>query len=199
MNFLVFVRIVLTNGVSMSVRGAVKDVIDAAVTSTDSKLVKGFLSATKALAKRSSTDATKFPASQRATPKQKVHALNLAKVALTEFPRRDLHYNTWKVLRAEYGKLAKEERLRRHGLPVSDSDFEPQPLLWCTGLVDGCKERYLYLEHHRVMLRAVWHRKPPFGQSLHDRAVELQAAAVADAGYVELDWPEDVAEHEVFG
>ena len=50
----------LTNSVSMSVRGAVKDVIDAAVTSTDSKLVKAFRAATKAPAKRSSADATKL-------------------------------------------------------------------------------------------------------------------------------------------
>ena len=189
----------LTSSVSMSVRGAVKDVIDAAVTSTDSKLVKAFRAATKAPAKRSSADAAKFSASQRATPKQKVEALTLAKVACGEFPRRDLHFGTWKSVRAEYGKRAKAERLRRHGLPVTSPDFEPQPLLWCTGLVDGCKERYLFLEHHRGTLRAVWHRKPPFGQSLHDWAVELQAAAVAEAGYAEAEWPEDVAELEVFG
>ena len=189
----------LTSSVSMSVRGAVKDVIDAAVTSTDSKLVKAFRAATKAPAKRSSADAAKFPASQRATPKQKVEALTLAKVACDEFPRRDLHYNTWKSVRPEYGKRAKAERLRRHALPVASPDFEPQPLLWCTGLVDGCKERYLHLEHHRAMLREVWHSKPPFGQSLHDWAVELQAAAVAEAGYVETEWPEDAAELEVFG
>ena len=189
----------LTSSVSMSVRGAVKDVIDAAVTSADSKLVKAFRAATKAPAKRSSADAAKFPVSQRATPKQKVEALTLAKVACEEFPRRDLHYNTWKSVKSENGKRAKAERLLRHSLPVTSPDFEPQPLLWCTGLVDGCKERYLYLEHHRAMLREVWHRKPPFGQSLHDWAVELQAAAVAEAGYVEVEWPEDVAELEVFG
>ena len=189
----------LTSSVSMSVRGAVKDVIDAAVTSTDSKLVKAFRAATKAPAKRSSADATKFPASQRATPKQKVEALTLAKVACEEFPRRDLHYNSWKVVRSEYGKRAKAERLRRHSLPASSADFEPQPLLWCSGLSDGCKERYLYLEQHRAMLREVWHHKPPFGKSLHDWSVEVQASAVAEAGYVELDWPEDAAEHEVFG
>ena len=205
----------LTSSVSMSVRGAVKDVIDAAVTSTDSKLVKdvidaavtstdsklvkAFRAATKAPAKRSSADAAKFPASQRATPKQKVEALTLAKVACDEFPRRDLHYNTWKSVRPEYGKRAKAERLRRHALPVTSPDFEPQPLLWCTGLVDGCKERYLHLEHHRAMLREVWHSKPPFGQSLHDWAVELQAAAVAEAGYVETEWPEYAAELEVLG
>ena len=183
----------------MSLRGAVKDVSDAAVTSADSKLVKAFRAATKAPAKRSSADAAKFPVSQRATPKQKVEALTLAKVACEEFPRRDLHYNTWKSVKSENGKRAKAERLLRHSLPVTSPDFEPQPLLWCTGLVDGCKERYLYLEHHRAMLREVWHRKPPFGQSLHDWAVELQAAAVAEAGYVEAEWPEDVAELEVFG
>ena len=154
----------LTSSVSLSVRGAVKDVIDAAVTSADSKLVKAFRAATKAPAKRSSADAAKFPLSQRATPKQKVEALILAKVACEEFPGRDLHYNTWKSVKSEFGKRAKAERLRRHGLDVSSPDFEPQPLLWCTGLVDGCKERYLYLERHRSMLRAVWHRKPPFGQ-----------------------------------
>lgn len=49
------------------------------------------------------------------------------------------------------------------------------------------------------MLRAVWHRKPPFGQSLHDWAVELQAGAKAETGYVEVEWPEDAAELEVFG
>ena len=189
----------LTSSVSMSVRGAVKDVIDAAVTSADSKLVKAFRAATKAPAKRSSADAAKFPTSQRATPKQKVEALSLAKVACEEFPSRDLHFNTWKSMRVKYGKAAKAERLRCHALPASGPDFEPQPLLWCTGLIDGCKERYLYLEHHRGMLREVWHRKPSFGQSLHDQAVELQATAVAEVGYVELDWPEDAAEHEVFG
>ena len=189
----------LTSSVSLSVRGAVKDVIDAAVTSADSKLVKAFRAATKAPAKRSSADAAKFPLSQRATPKQKVEALSLAKVACEEFPGRDLHYNTWKSVKSEFGKRAKAERLRRHGLDVSSPDFEPQPLLWCTGLVDGCKERYLYLERHRTMLRAVWHRKPPFGQSLHDWAVELQAGAKAEAGYVEAEWPEDAAELEVFG
>ena len=189
----------LTSSVSLSVRGAVKDVIDAAVTSADSKLVKAFRAATKAPAKRSSADAAKFPLSQRATPKQKVEALSLAKVACEEFPGRDLHYNTWKSVKSEFGKRAKAERLRRHGLDVSSPDFEPQPLLWCTGLVDGCKERYLYLERHRSMLRAVWHRKPPFGQSLHDWAVELQAGAKAEAGYVEAEWPEDAAELEVFG
>ena len=189
----------LTSSVSLSVRGAVKDVIDAAVTSADSKLVKAFRAATKAPAKRSSADAAKFPLSQRATPKQKVEALILAKVACEEFPGRDLHYNTWKSVKSEFGKRAKAERLRRHGLDVSSPDFEPQPLLWCTGLVDGCKERYLYLERHRTMLRAVWHRKPPFGQSLHDWAVELQAGAKAEAGYVEAEWPEDAAELEVFG
>lgn len=189
----------LTSSVSMSVRGAVKDVIDAAVTSADSKLVKAFRAATKAPAKRSSADAAKFPVSQRATPKQKVEALILAKVACEEFPGRDLHYNTWKSVKSEFGKRAKAERLRRHGLDVSSPDFEPQPLLWCTGLVDGCKERYLYLERHRTMLRAVWHRKPPFGQSLHDWAVELQAGAKTEAGYVEAEWPEDAAELEVFG
>ena len=109
------------------------------------------------------------------------------------------HEERLRPVRAEYGKRAKAERLRRHGLPVTSPDFEPQPLLWCTGLVDGCKERYLFLEHHRGLLRAVWHRKPPFGQSLHDWAVELQAAAVAEAGYAEAEWPEDVAELEVFG
>ena len=189
----------LTSSVSLSVRGAVKDVIDAAVTSADSKLVKAFRAATKAPAKRSSADAAKFPLSQRATPKQKVEALILAKVACEEFPGRDLHYNTWKSVKSEFGKRAKAERLRRHGLDVSSPDFEPQPLLWCTGLVDGCKERYLYLERHRSMLRAVWHRKPPFGQSLNDWAVELQAGAKAEAGYVEAEWPEDAAELEVFG
>jgi hypothetical protein len=189
----------LTSSVSMSVRGAVKDVIDAAVTSTDSKLVKAFRAATKAPAKRSSADAAKFPASQRATPKQKVEALTLAKVACAEFPRRDLHYNSWKVVRSEYGKRAKAERLRRHSLPASSADFEAQPLLWCSGLLDGCKERYLYLEQHRAMLREVWHHKPPFGKSLHDWSVEVQATAVSEVGYVELDWPEDAAEHEVFG
>jgi len=189
----------LTSSVSMSVRGAVKDVIDAAVTSADSKLVKAFRAATKAPAKRSSADAAKFPVSQRATPKQKVEALSLAKVACEEFPGRDLHYNTWKSVKSEFGKRAKAERLRRHGLDVASPDFESQPLLWCTGLVDGCKERYLYLERHRAMLRAVWHRKPPFGQSLHDWAVELQAGAKAETGYVEVEWPEDAAELEVFG
>jgi len=180
----------LTSSVSLSVRGAVKDVIDAAVTSTDSKLVKAFRAATKAPAKRSSADAAKFPTSQRGTPKQKVEALSLARMALEEFPNRELHYNTWKCVKSEFGKRAKAERLRRHALLVSDPDYEPQPLLWCTGLVDGCKERYLYLERHRAMLRAVWHRKPPFGQSLHDWAVELQAGARAEAGYVEAEWPE---------
>ena len=124
----------------------------------------------------------------------------MAKVAYEEFPRRDLHYNTWKCVRSEYGKRCKAERLRRHGLvDVTSPDFEPQPLLWCTGLLDGCKERYLYLERHRAMLRGVWHHKPPFGRSLNDWAVELQATAAAEAGYVEVEWPEDAAEHEVFG
>lgn len=189
----------LVSSVSLSVRGAVKDVIDAAVTSADSKLVKAFRAATKAPAKRSSSDAAKFPVSQRATPKQKVEALSLPKVACEEFPANDLHYNTWVRIRSEFGKRAKAERLRRHGLGVASPDFEPQPLLWCTGLVDGCKERYLYLDRHRGMLRAVWHDKPPFGQSLHDWAVELQAAAKAEAGYVQAEWPEDAAELEVFG
>ena len=36
-------------------------------------------------------------------------------------------------------------------------------------------------------------------KSLHDWSVEVQASAVAEAGYVELDWPEDAAEHELFG
>ena len=187
----------LSTSVSMSVRGAVKDVIDAAVTSADSKLVK-LRAATKAPEKRSSADGARLPASQRATPKQKLEALSLAKVAYEEFPRRDLHYNTWKCVRSEYGKRCKAERLRRHGLAVASSDFEPQPLLWCTGILDGCKERYLYLERHRAMLREVWHRKPPFGRSLNDWAVELQATATAEAGYVEVEWPEDAAEHEVF-
>jgi hypothetical protein len=189
----------LSTSVALSVRGAVKDVIDAAVTSADSKLVKAFRAATKAPTKRSSADAAKFPASQRATPKQKLEALSLAKVAYEEFPRRDLHYNTWKCVRSEFGKRCKAERLRRHGLAVASPDFEPQPLLWCTGLLDGCKERYLYLEQHRALLRAVWHHKPPFGRSLQDWAVELQAAAAAETGYVEVEWPEDAAEHEVFG
>ena len=189
----------LASSVSLSMRGAVKDVIDAAVTSADSKLVKAFRAATKAPAKRSSSDAAKFPVSQRATPKQKVEALSLPKVACEEFPANDLHYNTWVRIRSEFGKRAKAERLRRHGLGVASPDFEPQPLLWCTGLVDGCKERYLYLDRHRGMLRAVWHDKPPFGQSLHDWAVELQAAAKAETGYVQAEWPEDAAELEVFG
>lgn len=103
----------LTSSLSLSVRGAVKDVIDAAVTSADSKLVKAFRAATKAPAKRSSADAAKFPVSQRATPKQKVEALSLAKVACEEFPGRDLHYNTWKSVKSEFGKRAKAERLRR--------------------------------------------------------------------------------------
>lgn len=188
----------LSTSVSMSVRGAVKDVIDAAVTSADSKLVKALRAATKAPAKRSSADGARFPASQRATPKQKLEALSLAKVAYEEFPRRDLHYNTWKCVRSEYGKRCKAERLRRHALAVASPDFEPQPLLWCTGILDGCKERYLYLERHSSMLREVWHRKPPFGRSLNDWAVELQATAKTEVGYVEVEWPEDAAEHEVF-
>lgn len=137
---------------------------------------------------------------QRATPKQKLEALSLPKVAYEEFPRRDLHYNTWLRVRSEFGKLAKQERLRRHALQVADPRFEPQPLLWCTGLQDGCKERYLYLESHRMMLREVWHRTPcSGGKSLQDKAVEMQAMAVAEPGYTELQWPEDAAEYEVFG
>jgi hypothetical protein len=85
----------LTSSVSMSVRGAVKDVIDAAVTSADSKLVKAFRAATKAPAKTSNP--SEFPESQRASPKQKVNILTMAKVALSEFPQNELHFNTWEA------------------------------------------------------------------------------------------------------
>lgn len=189
----------LAYNVSLSVRGAVKDVIDAAVTSTDSKLVNAFRAATKAPAKRSSSDAAKFPATQRGTPKQQVVALSLAKVAWEEFPSHELHFDTWKSVRSEFGKRAKAERMRRHALAADNAEYEKQPLLWCTGTLDGCRERYLYLDQHMAMLRGVWHHRPPFGQSLQDWAVELQVVATAVAGYVEAEWPENAAEHEPFG
>ncbi|NCZ53448.1 MAG: hypothetical protein EBY81_06085, partial [Verrucomicrobia bacterium] len=106
----------LTSSVSMSVRGAVKDVIDAAVTSADSKLVKAFRAATKAPAKRKTSNPSEFPETQRASPKQKVNILTLAKVALSEFPQNELHFNTWEAVRSGFGKRAKAERMRCNGL-----------------------------------------------------------------------------------
>jgi prophage antirepressor-like protein len=102
----------LTSSVSMSVRGAVKDVIDAAVTSADSKLGKAFRAATKAPAKRKTSNPSEFPESQRASPKQKVNILTLAKVAMNEFPQNELHFNTWEAVKSGFGKRAKAERMR---------------------------------------------------------------------------------------
>jgi hypothetical protein len=189
----------LTSSVSMSVRGAVKDVIDAAVTSADSKLVKAFRAATKAPAKRKTSNPSEFPETQRASPKQKVNILTLAKVALSEFPQNELHFNTWEAVRSGFGKRAKAERMRCNGLGPADGAFVAQPLLWCNGVYDGCMQRYMYLESQRPLLQRVWHFTPPRGESLHDRAVRLQQAARSGPGYVKKEWPEDVMEQDPSG
>jgi hypothetical protein len=189
----------LTSSVSMSVRGAVKDVIDAAVTSADSKLVKAFRAATKAPAKRKTSNPSEFPESQRASPKQKVNILTLAKVAMNEFPQNELHFNTWEAVKSGFGKRAKAERMRCNGLGPAHGAFVAQPLLWCNGVYDGCMQRYMYLESQRPLLQRVWHFTPPRGESLHDRAVRLQQAARSGPGYVEKEWPEDVMEQDPSG
>jgi hypothetical protein len=189
----------LTSSVSMSVRGAVKDVIDAAVTSADSKLVKAFRAATKAPAKRKTSNPSEFPESQRASPKQKVNILTLAKVAMNEFPQNELHFNTWEAVKSGFGKRAKAERMRCNGLGPANGAFVAQPLLWCNGVYDGCMQRYMYLESQRPLLQRVWHFTPPRGESLHDRAVRLQQAARSGPGYVEKEWPEDVMEQDPSG
>ena len=56
------------------------------MTSADSKLVRAFRAVTKAPAKRKTSNPSEFPETQRASPKQKVNILTLAKVALSEFP-----------------------------------------------------------------------------------------------------------------
>jgi hypothetical protein len=73
----------LTHNVSMSVRGAVRDVIDAAVTSVDSKLVKAFRKATKRSAeeKKRSVAEEKFKAAEekkRASEEKKEVAITAA-------------------------------------------------------------------------------------------------------------------------
>jgi len=189
----------LTSSVSMSVRGAVKDVIDAAVTSADSKLVKAFRAATKAPAKRKTSNPSEFPETQRASPKQKVNILTLAKVALSEFPQNELHFNTWEAVRSSFGKRAKAERMRCNGLGPADGAFVAQPLLWCNGVYDGCMQRYMYLESQRPLLQRVWHFTPPRGESLLDMAVRLQQTARSAPGYVKKEWPEDVMEQDPIG
>jgi len=190
----------LPHNLAMSVRGCVKDVIDTAVTSTDSKLVKVFRAATKPPAKRKTSNPLEFPESQRASAKQKVNILTLAKVAMQEFPQNELHYNTWEMVRSCFGKRSKAERLRCNALGPADGAFVAQPLLWCNGVYDGCTQRYMYLESHRQLLQRIWHwSPPPRGESLHDMAVRVQKTARSTPGYVEKEWPEDVMEQDPSG
>ena len=194
----------LPHNLALSVRGCVKDVIDAAVTNVDSRLVKALRAATKLPPKRKTSNPSEFPEAQRASPKQKVNILTLAKVALNEFarnalPQNELHYNTWEVVRSCFGKRAKVERLRCNALRPVDGAFVAQPLLWCNGVYDGCMQRYMYLESQMLLLRRVWHFTPPRGESLHDMAMRLQQAASAVPGYVEKEWPEDVMEQDPSG
>jgi hypothetical protein len=150
-------------------------------------------------AKRKTSNPSEFPETQRASPKQKVNILTLAKVALSEFPQNELHFNTWEAVRSSFGKRAKAERMRCNGLGPADGAFVAQPLLWCNGVYDGCMQRYMYLESQRPLLQRVWHFTPPRGESLLEMAVRLQQTARSAPGYVEKEWPEDVMEQDPIG
>ena len=65
-----------------------------------------------------------------------MNILTLAKVALSEFPQNELHFNTWEAVKSCFGKRAKAERMRCNGLGPADGTFVAQPLLWCNGVYE---------------------------------------------------------------
>ena len=141
----------LTHNVSMKVRGAVKDVIDAAVTSPDSLLVRSFRSATKGPARRKTLDPLQYPEDQRASDlEQALESLSLSQVARALCPV--MKYPAWMTVRGGFGKACLAER-RRRGRYTSDHPVHiPKPLLWIfvgPSTNQGGVSRRMYLQSQR--------------------------------------------------
>ncbi|NBV97776.1 MAG: hypothetical protein EBT30_09590, partial [Verrucomicrobia bacterium] len=124
----------------------------------------------------------------------------------------DLPFFVWKELQlgSSFGRRAKAERLRRHGLGAAHPDFVAKPLLWSftggPGGVEGGGSRYIYLRRDYAMLRQVFctpmvttteQRRagaPRPTESLEQRARRL-AAGLTPAQRA-VDWPIHVADIE---
>lgn len=177
--------------IAMGVRGAVRDTMNAAVMNVNSRLVQAFRSATKAPAKKKSTDSTKYPEDQLGTELQHtVKALGLVEVAHRLTP--EMTYPGWKSTRASFGKEGLQERLRRNEMPASDPRHVAKPRLWTFAgkTVEGGGVRYLYLKgDDDAFLDAIWLAERP-GGSFHQRAVRKSREAPFE------EWPQHAAELE---
>ena len=162
----------LTHNVSMHVRGAVKDVIDAAVTSPDSLLVRSFRSATRGPARRKTLDPVQYPEDQRATDlQQSLESLSLAQVAHALCPQ--MTYPAWKVVRGNFGKACLAERKRRGKFPPQHPQFIEKPLLWSfvgPSTNQGGGARRMYLQCQRELVEGVWRKLDKDGASFHSKA-----------------------------
>jgi hypothetical protein len=162
----------LSHNVSMKVRGAVKDVIDAAVTSTDSSLVRAFRSATKGPARRTTIDPKEVPEDQQADEVQQgLESLGLAEVAHELCPA--MTYSGWKAVRGLFGKACLTERKRRGRLALCHSEHIAQPLLWTFSggrTNQGGGVRRLYLKSQKELICGVWKKSSRTQPSFHQRA-----------------------------
>jgi prophage antirepressor-like protein len=182
----------LTHNVSMKVRGAVKDVIDAAVTSPDSLLVRSFRSATRGPARRKTLDPLQFPEEQRASDlEQALESLSLAQVAHALCPA--MKYPAWKAVRGGFGKACLAERKRRGRYPSDHPLHIPKPLLWSfvgPSTNQGGGARRVYLQSQRGLVEGVWKKLDKDGSSFHSKA-EKESLERPDE-----PWPVNAAELE---
>ena len=187
----------------MSLAGHISKVVGAAV--RDAFALK------KAQPKKASKNSVEMPEDQRATPAETgPQSLPLSCMAMDIIP--DLPFFVWKELQlgSSFGRRAKAERLRRHGLGAAHPDFVAKPLLWSftggPGGVEGGGSRYIYLRRDYAMLRQVFctpmvttteQRRagaPRPTESLEQRARRL-AAGLTPAQRA-VDWPIHVADIE---
>ena len=180
----------LTHNVSMKVRGAVKDVIDAAVTSPDSLLVRSFRSATKGPARRKTLDPLQYPEDQRASDlEQALESLSLAQVAHALCPA--MKYPAWKAVRGNFGKACLAERKRRGKYPPDHPLHLPKTLLWSfvgASMNQGGGARRMYLQSQRELVEGVWKKLDKDGSSFHSKA-EKESLERSDE-----PWPVNSAE-----
>ena len=162
-------------------------------------LVHAFRRATKQPAVRKTSSDKHFPADQKATgEEQACRLLSLLAVAKKLYP--EMHYGIWKRVRGLFGKRAKAERLRRHRLAPSCSDYVAKPLLWSftgSGTGEGGGPRYVFLLSEEPLLAAVWTNMGV--NSADQTARSLQASVEQELGYAAEPWPFLAAELEPLG
>lgn len=176
----------------------ISDVVSAAVMSPGSALIRNLRAATKKTAVRNTHSACRFPALQKATQLEVLSSLiSLLSVAVRHFPL--MTYDTWKVVRSNFGKAVKKVRLQRHALGEASPKYIDRPLLWSfagDGTAEGGGQRYVVLREHESLVETVWTVPRSIGsgrrrrvESLDEEAKRVQAAAAARPGYTPEPWP----------